>query len=376
MNFNYEIDKMNPINISDEEFNAHEIPKAIRKSIAFYNRAIKSLKIRCVEMAINDLKRSLSLNPDFPEALKLLGLCYFYKKKYSKAEKVLNKLAKYDIYTVSANRYLQELKGDVTSAKGLDTIKNTDFDTDNYVKGDRVSRLSRNNKIKRSKNSGRKYAVLFLALAIIITISAAAYSKSSAIKSIFNSAGKVETKEDKELEKQRATREKNKRMDEKQKTLQKNFQVTKEELDNYNNKTILNSTLNDAEKFYYDGNYEKALDNLIILKSLKLDEMERSRFDRLWNSIKTNDVWTIYNQGNKLYKQGNYQEALPKLLKVEQVAPELDIMPWVLYQIGNCYKESKDNTKALTFFERVKSDYPNTEYAEYARGMISEINNK
>ena len=103
---------------------------------------------------------------------------------------------------------------------------------------------------------------------------------------------------------------------------------------------------------------------------------EKSRFDKLWNSIKTNNVWTIYNEGNSLYKQGKYQEALPKLIKVEQIAPELGIMPWVLYQIGTCYKQTNDNKNALILFQKIKKDYQNTEYAGYSEGMISEINSK
>ena len=65
MNFNYEIEKINPINISDEEFNVYKIPNNVRKSIALYNKSVINFKISCVDLAITDLKKSLSLNPDF-----------------------------------------------------------------------------------------------------------------------------------------------------------------------------------------------------------------------------------------------------------------------------------------------------------------------
>lgn len=347
MNFNYEIEKINPINISDEEFSTNNIPDNVRKSIAFYNRAVRNMKIRCVDLAITDLKKSLSLNSDFFEALKLLGLCYYYKKDYNKAEKIFKKLAKYDVIT--ANNYIQH----ITSV------------LPRYRK-----------KVKSPRNWRKEFAVSFLILAIIITMSGAAYSKSSIVKSMFKINRKAGTTEDKKIKQQKTISEANVKRDEKYKTLEKNYQVIKAELDSYNNKKVTASILNDAESFYYDGNYEKSLDNLIILKSLELDDMEKSRFDKLWNSIKTNDVWTIYNQANTLYKQGNYQEALPKLLKVQQIAPELDVMPWALYQIGNCYKQANDNANALIFFERVKSEYPYTEYAGYSEGMINEINSK
>ncbi|MBI6874477.1 tetratricopeptide repeat protein [Clostridium aciditolerans] len=377
MNFDYEIEKINPINISDEEFNVYKIPNNVRKSIALYNKSVINFKISCVDLAIADLKKSLSLNPDFSEAIKLLGLCYVYKKDFDKAEKLFKKLAKYDIYTVQANKYLKEMETDKTVSKALDTIKSASSTSANDMKRDSVAKLpAYRDKIKKIKNLPKKFIVSFLAATITIAIAGVAYCNRSNIQSMFNKSQKVELEKSKELVQQKAVSEKNKEMDEKQKRLQKNIEAAKAELDNYKNKDNTISVLNDAEKFYSEGNYERSLDNLITLKSLKLDDAEKSRFDKLWNSIKANDVWTIYNQGNKLYKQGNYQEALPKLLKVQQVAPELEVMPWNLYQIGNCYKQTNDTKNAILYFEKVKNDYPNTEYARYSEGMINEINSK
>lgn len=377
MNFNYEKEEINPINISDEEFNIHKIPDNVRKSIALYNKSVINFKISCVDLAITDLKKSLSLNSDFSEAIKLLGLCYVYKKDFDKAEKLFRKLAKYDIYTESANKYLQEMKADRTVSKALDTIKSASSNSDNNMKKDIISKLhGYSSKIRKTKKLPQEFVVSFLAATIAITIAGVAYCNRSNIQSMFNKTQNAELEKNKELEQQKAISEKNKEIDEKQKRLQKNLEATKEEIDNYKNKNNASSILNDVEKFYSEGNYEKSLDNLITLKSLKMNDAEKSRFDKLWNRIKTNDVWTIYNQGNKLYKQGNYQEALPKLLKVQQVAPELDIMPWNLYQIGNCYKQTNDTKNALVYFEKVKNAYPNTEYARYSESMINEINSK
>lgn len=375
MNFNYEIEKINPINISAEEFNEHKIPHTVRKSIALYNKSILNLKISCADLAITDLKRALSLNPDFCEAIKLLGLCYVYIKDFNKAEKVFKKLAKYNIYTMLANDYLQELKAERTISKALDTIKSVSSNSDNNMKRDTILKLPRcRGEIKNINRSQKKIVVTFLALTIVITISSLVYWKRSNIKTMANKFKNIDVKKGKELEQQKVTNKKYIQIAEDYNKSQKKLEAQKLELDNYKNNII--SMLNDAEKFYGDGNYERALDNLITLKTLKLDDTEKTRFDKLWNSIKTKDVWTIYNEGNNLYKQGKYQDALPKLIKVQQIAPELGIMPWVLYQIGTCYKQTNDNKNALILFQRVKKDYPNTKYAGYSEGMISEISSK
>lgn len=354
MSFDYEIEKINPINISSEEFNSHEIPSSVRKSIALYNKSITNFKLKRMSLVIKDLKKSLALNPDFCEAIKLLGLCYVYTKDFNKAEKNFKKLSKYNIYANLANEYLQKLESERTAFKAIDNTKS--------------ARSNSNN------NFIKKFGVVFLIAAIIISISGLAYWNRSKIQGMFISKNEnTMANKNQELEQQKIINQKYNKMDEENKKLQKNLETTKLELDNYKNKNNIISMLSDAEKFCAEGNYEKALDNLITLKSLKLDNTEKSRLDTLWNNMKTNNVWTIYNQANKLYKNGKYQEALPKLIMVEKIDPQLKIMPWVLYQIGNCYKQTKDNKNALVFFEKVKKNYPNTKYASYSEGMINEI---
>ncbi|MBE6069082.1 MAG: tetratricopeptide repeat protein [Clostridium lundense] len=361
MNFDYEIEKINAISITSEEFNSHEIPSNVRKSIALYNKSIVNLKLKRVNLAITDLKKSLSLNSDFCEAIKLLGLCYVHKKEFNKAEKIFKKLAKYDIYTKLANEYLQELKVQITISKALNTIK--------YASTDSNDR----NKIKATSSFTKKFSISFLIAIIIITISGLVYWNRSNIQGVFSKPKNIDITKNQEIEQKQAMNEKYDKIAEENKKLQKNLESTKLELDNYKSNNNITLMISNAEKYYTEGNYEKMLDNLIALKSLKLDDTERSRVDKLWNSMKTNNIWAIYNEANKLYKQGKYQEALPKLIMVEKIDPELDIMPWVLYQIGNCYKEANDNKNALIFFERVKKNYPNTEYAGYSKGMIDEI---
>lgn len=361
MNFDYEIQKINPISISSEEFNSHEIPSNVRKSIALYNKSIINLRLKRVNLAITDLKKSLSLNSDFCEAIKLLGLCYVCIKDFNKAEKTFKKLAKYNIYTKLANECIQELRAEKTVSKALDTIKDASLSSDSTKK------------IKDTSNFTKKCIISFLTVIIIITISGLAYWNRSNIEGMFSKSKNTETDKNEGIEQKQVINEEYNKIEEENKKLQKDLETTKLELNNYKSKNNIISMLSDAEKSYSEGNYEKVLDNLMSLRSLKLDDTEKLRFDKLWNNMKTNNIWTIYNEANKLYKQGKYQEALPKLIMVEKIDPELDIMPWVLYQIGNCYKQASDNKNALVFFEKVRKDYPNTEYAGYSEGMINEI---
>lgn len=372
MNFSYEIEKIKPIDISDTEFNKNAIPDNVRKSIALYNRAIANLKITCADLAIIDLKRSLSLNPGFGEAIRLLGLCYVYKNDFNKAESVFKKLSKDNTYTMIANDYLKELNVERATLKATDVKGN--FDSDNNIKSNTISKLPRcEGKIKKISSFPKKLAVVSLVSTIIIAILGVVYWTHLNTQIISNKVENSEVKKNKELEQKKIKNETYAKVDE---ITKKNLDNTKLEQENYKNKNDIIIKLDDAEKFYEDGNYEKSIDNLLILKTLTLDDTAKSRFDTLLSEIKTKAVWNIYNQGSKLYKEGKYQEALPKLIKVQEISPELDIAPWVSYQIANCYKETKDNKNALVLFEKVKKNYPNSNYANYSESMISEINGK
>lgn len=360
-NFYDEIKKIHPIGISVSDFNKNEIPKNVRNSIFLYNKAIENLKINSVDSAIIDLKKSLSHNSNFCEAIKLLGLCYAYRKDFSKAEKFFNKLRKYTIYSSVANDCLKELKAEKTASEALDAIRNAG-------RGNVISR-----QLKTISNIVfLKKCAVFLSAAIIITaLSILAYKLHPNINIIWNkalnskAAQNSSSKTNTEVKQKETEAKKYIQLTEDNKSLQTNLDNTKSELDNYKNKYDILLQLNNAEKLYKDGNYEKASGILLTLKNLTLDDTSKAKFDTLWKDIKSNTVWTIYNQANNLYKQGKYSEALPMLKIVQEIAPDQNLMPWILYQIGMCYKETNDSANALVYFQKVKTDYPNSKYAHY-----------
>jgi outer membrane protein assembly factor BamD (BamD/ComL family) len=68
-------------------------------------------------------------------------------------------------------------------------------------------------------------------------------------------------------------------------------------------------------------------------------------------------------------------EALPKLKIASEIDTNLDLMPWITFQIGMCYKETNDNANALIYFKQVKDNYPKSNYVSNAKMMINQIGN-
>ncbi|MBS5793423.1 MAG: hypothetical protein KIC92_01525 [Clostridiales bacterium] len=79
-------------------------------SVRLYNQAIKYLKHRDDDLAVIRLKKSLSINPNFIDAMNLLSFCYIIQRKYKRALKISNKVLLLDKDNKIALRYLEEIE--------------------------------------------------------------------------------------------------------------------------------------------------------------------------------------------------------------------------------------------------------------------------
>jgi tetratricopeptide (TPR) repeat protein len=380
VNFEMEIKKINPINIKEMELNRYKIDDDIKKSIILYNSAIGEIKKSNFELAVNDLKKALSYNKGFSDAIKLIGLCYVSMKQYRNAEKIFKKLKKYAIYDSLANDYIQSLK--IKSSRGRN-INN--MDVINHINSDIWNEYS-----KKPKRSTGKIIMVILSTVIIMGGIVMNYFYPKFIQ-IAIAKVPIETQEflhklsinnklivkqeelDKDQNKVDDSLEENMVNLENSEKAKIDSEDQKVKSDSYKNNIL--GMLDEAEKSIRDGKYEIAAEDLINVKNENLDNDTKAKFDKLWQDLKISGLWPIYNDGNKLYKQKKYAEALPKLKMISQIDSDIDIMPWLMYQIGTCYKEINDYSNALIYFRQVKDKYPKTEYASYADYSMKEMGN-
>lgn len=378
VDFDLEIKKVHPINIKEIELNHYKIDDNAKKSIILYNAAIGYIRKGNTDLAVSDLKQALSYNRDFTEAIKLIGLCYAIMRESKKAEKTFKKLNKYAVYNVLANEYIQSLsiKGPITYN---DITITEDFES--------IHSDSRKQYGKVNNKKGIIVASLIIVMVIIAGVSLNCFYPEAGkdILMAFKTStqgveAKIKAKDnidetseeiDKNSEDDEVLTEQNTTYNRENEDAQEKLENTKSDTDNSKNNNI--TKLNDAERFLNNGSYEQAASILISMKSMDLDNEIKIKFTELWQELKLNPLWTIYNDGNKLYKENKYTEALPKLIIASEIDPDLDIMPWITFQIGMCYKETNDNANALIYFNKVKDKYPKSEYSSNARMMISEI---
>jgi tetratricopeptide (TPR) repeat protein len=384
MDFKDEINKSGPINIKNFEFKQYDISNNIRNSLVLYNKSIANIKFNHIDIAIVDLKKSVASNSSFCEAIKLLGLCYAYKSNYSRAEKYFKKLADYPMYYEIANAYLEAVNSEKATLKALEAIRgaNSKFSKITNLFTFRNRTIGKQRQRVKAENNFKKKMAFFILIPIIVLTAAALFYK---LKPNFKIPTKLlihtEEKETSQVlavneEKVIEINEKYTQLDENYKSLEKNLENTKSELDAYKNKYNVILQLSEADKHYKNKEYDKVANILLELKKLPIEDSSKANFEKLWNDIKTNAIWTIYKQANDLYKQKNYKEALPKFLISQQFITDPELLPWIIHQIGLCYKEINDNENALYYFEKVKKEYSTTKYAGYSELIINQIKNK
>jgi tetratricopeptide (TPR) repeat protein len=317
-----------------------------------------------------------------------MGLCYVKMKEYKKAERAFKKLDKYLMDDKLIDEYMESL----SLIKSMPETMTLDEAARNFS-NDKKQLSRKGIHLKRN-----------LAIGVLIVIAGASINyfypemvKGSLIKvkaSIeekFQSnnkqvAVKEETKESLNEEKPSVDETSNEDKTLKETNItnttprekqedksQKNTDNTQLEAENYKKTTT--SMLSDAEKLLNSESYEKAATILLDVKNRNLDNETKNKLNELLQRLKPNPMWKIYNDGNTLYKQNKYAEALPKLLITAEIEPNLDIMPWVTYQIAMCYKQTKDYDNARIYFNNVKNNYPKSQYASYSKTTLNEIGN-
>jgi len=95
-------------------------------------------------------------------------------------------------------------------------------------------------------------------------------------------------------------------------------------------------------------------DGKILKIEIKLKKME--------GVVLTSDLLKELDEGNKLFEEGRYDEAIKKYNEILKKNPEAYV---IYYSIGNCYFQKKEYEKAIEFYKKVLEKNP-----EYDKALI------
>jgi tetratricopeptide (TPR) repeat protein len=370
INLKQELQNYPPINLKAIEENTPGIPDEIKNSIILYNKALDSIRLGSEDIAIIELKKAVSMNPNFYEAMNLLGVCYTFIKDYDKASEVFKKVASAENNGIKAQQYLKLLDstGDSLSSSGTPKHKSAikKSETGVRAKPKDAKPISDVSKTVRSRDV-LKYIACAAAGALIVFLAMQPFV--SGLRE--NSAALDTANAEKEVlsEKLAGYESDYKTLEQKYETLKSDLEAANASVDYY--KSCIK--LFEAENMFSQRNYEAAADMLVLLRTVDFNGEDKERFDTLNKDVMPAAANAAFNEGYRLLSLGQYQNSLDKLNKIQIYIDDYRSMDQVLYYIGKCYIGLNDSRNAIATFQKIIGTYPQSKYSSYSKLRINEL---
>lgn len=365
INIRSELANYPPIDLTKILERNPELPDNIKNSIVLYNKALENLRMNSEDIAIIELKKVVSMNPGFHEAINLLGICYSYINEKEKAAEMFEKVISLESNGVNALRYLNDISPEGAAAPNSGDSKKSKRPSKKLQKDKKREPSILKSLTSTEKASILKYLIGFAAGALVIFV----------ISLLFNLPVKGTKNEPEDTRVSEITSQLNE-VESKYKKLDEDYNKLKEELEaktSENDYYKMAMKLFDIENQLTQKKYEEAADALLLLKTVEFSGVEKARFESLYKDTMPKAAKSAYDQGYNLYSTKQYSSAVEKLSKVEVYDSKFDKMDAALYYLGKCYVEVKDSRNAVNVFQRVVKEYPKSSFAKYAQYRLNEL---
>jgi tetratricopeptide (TPR) repeat protein len=363
-----ELQHYKPLNIERLEEEGRDLPDSIKNSVVLYNKALESISTGSEDIAIIELKKAVSLNPDFYEAMNLLGICYSYLNDHERAAEIFNRVVDAETNGVKALLYLNQISQD-NSLSGTSMI-NKGRGTNIKAKPKKVKERKKLSLFNREKgiddNIKIKMLIASFCAGVILTLLIVLpVVKSSSARTMAN------IKDEKDGLKNQIEQ-----LDIRYETLGKENKDLKNELQTANSKADyyrFSIKLFEVQDLSSGKKYEEAADMLIMLKTFEFEGEEKDKFEKLFEDVMPLAANSAYEKGFVQYNNRKYEDAIKIFEKVRLYDENYSRLDAALYYMGRSYKELNDSRNAIAMFQQILDKFPNSYYYKYAGYRINEL---
>ncbi len=374
MDLKQEIRSFGPIDIEKFAPNSEKTEKVIN-SVELYNKAIEYLKTGNEDIAMIELKKVVSINPNFYEAVNLLGLCYAYTNQLDKAEELFGSIVERENNAIKAADYLNFISiTENASEKKISRSKNkaTNYTSNKQVKEPVQKRSSISNDILAENIVLEKIGSQFKKphTAVILSV----FSVICLIAAIVLFFATARETRDVDVAEQTATEQQQQVMAENNSFAE--LDKLKEQLETANTKLKqyeLSTQISQISALYNQKNYIEAADKLMSLKGEELSEDLKEKYNSIKDKVLLGAANQLVTDGNSLYKNKKYSEAVNKLEKLFTLGDNWDFADKALYILGKSYVEVNELQKATVVYEKLIKGYPKSAYLKYAKDRLKAI---
>jgi len=344
-----------------------DIDDNIKNSIILYNKALESISSGSEDIAIIELKKAVSMNPDFYEAMNLLGLCYGYVGDNERAVEMFQNVIDAESNSVKALKYMDMLgmeDGYPVKTKGRKTTLARRKALSEKEAGDSPSVYD------SLKVSGRRDILKYMVgmtIGALLVFFLVLLKIPDSNTDLVSAAEEEKTRLSDELAQYKSKYEK---LNDEYKALQKDIEASNAGIDYL--KSV--NKLHETENLFLRKEYENAADLLILLKMTEFKGQDKEKYDKLYNEVLPIAANRVFDEGINLFNSMNkYEESLKKLNKVQLYNPDFDKTDKLLYYTGKCYQAMNDTRRAIAEYQKIIDEHPQSSYVYWARVRLEEL---
>lgn len=350
--------------------------ETINQTIKKYNLALNYCQQDSLDLAAIQLKKVLSLNPNYVRAHQLLALLYMKSEEWEKAKRELEKCRRIDAGNTTTRRYRKEVEAMLDMAENARAgakKKGRQEEVLKYQSGNETIIQPINNKENRSVST-----VLNIGIGIAIGVAAACFLILPARMNSINSQAQDELRTiSEQLDKKTGAMEE---LEQTAKTLADENVRLKQELEDYigtDGRMVVIDGLLEAVNLYIEdpegvAAVAKALEKIDTAEADKIElESFQTLYQMLLSQVGPSIANAYYESGMDAYQKEMYEAAITDFARAAEYDPENGD---ILYNLGNAYRQNGDKEEAIETYRLVISQFADTEKARRAQSYLDELN--
>ncbi|MBR5636688.1 MAG: tetratricopeptide repeat protein [Pseudobutyrivibrio sp.] len=332
----------------------------LNSTIKKYNQAIEYCKSGSRDLAMIQLKKVISQNPNLVKAHQLLGLLYIQDGKYADARKVLSAAAKIDSNNTTTIRYIHEVKERLKEENTGKRRKKNDV----YTFADGNDTVIMNENALRSMLDNTRSSLMNIVLGLVVGLLICFFLIVPTVKDNMSDGN---TKTVLALNENLAeARDKNQELQDEIDNLKNSLSAYDETQDiptSYEN-------LLAAQNYHAAGDDVSASDSIQLVSKDILGSAGKSAYDSLYQQLAPTIIMGYYNDGNTFYSDENYDSAIVNFQTVVDIDERYNNGA-ALFLLGDCYRLTGETEKALECFNKVVELYPGNQWGRQAKVYIA-----
>lgn len=335
--------------------------ETVNQTIKKYNQALLYCRQDSSDLAIIQLKKVLSLNPNLVRGHQLLALLYIHEGQYDLAKKSLRNAGKIDANNTLTLRYLKEANAGLKEQSASKKPKNDELIS--YQSGNET--IIQPTHFKEHSPIG---TMINMAIGIAIGVAATYFLIVPGVRTTIMNDSKKEV-----LEANNTISSKNQTitsLESQVDELTGQVDEAKESEENAKNRLLTYDQLLAAYQAYAMNDITTAGNMLSNVNSDDLSENSKQVYETLNVQVNTEYIAALYAQGYSAYSKRKFPDAIEALLKVVAMDESYENGN-ALYYLAQAYRRNDDIESAKPYYQKVVELYPGTERAANSADFLA-----